>query len=347
MVKKRKLKELKTNLLLSFFVIITMLVLLETSLRIYYNSNYNYDKFEKIVDESIITNLARINLYNSVTHYKYTSRINSDGFRDAEYSIKKPNNTIRIAVIGDSYTFGHGLENLYSAYPKVLENYLNKNQKEINYQVLNFGFPGANVLDLYWILKYKVIKYNPDIIMYAYYPNDLEFFNHNINMNFCHLFNENFKNFLFLDFIDIRLDNFLKYFRKPKDNPFYYAQLTEDNYYGWNCFKDLVKEFERLSEQNNFKFVTFVIPSRLYPNEEEKLIKKRVYHQFTKNNLIVIQNFLDSFWEKTKNKTESELRVSVEDNEMHYNEQGHKIIAEILYPYLLKSKLVENITIKK
>jgi len=48
---------------------------------------------------------------------KTTIRINQDGFRDLDYPLKKSNNIYRIAVIGDSFTFGQGVE-LNQTYPK-------------------------------------------------------------------------------------------------------------------------------------------------------------------------------------------------------------------------------------
>lgn len=55
-----------------------------------------------------------------VTHV----RINSRGFRDYEYTIEKPQNTYRIIVLGDSFTFGLGVE-LNETYPKLLEESIN------------------------------------------------------------------------------------------------------------------------------------------------------------------------------------------------------------------------------
>ena len=55
-------------------------------------------------------------------------RINSDGFRDKNYSIEKPNGVFRIVAIGDSLTFGFGVESEES-YPKVLEKNLNSKNR--------------------------------------------------------------------------------------------------------------------------------------------------------------------------------------------------------------------------
>ena len=46
---------------------------------------------------------------------------NRDGFRDREFAIAKPRNIFRILVVGDSQTFGHGIEKLEDTFPKQLE----------------------------------------------------------------------------------------------------------------------------------------------------------------------------------------------------------------------------------
>jgi len=102
-----------------------------------------------------------------------TIKINSDGFRDREYLIDKPNNTFRIVVLGDSVTFGQGVE-LNETYPKILEKKLNALNNGINYEVLNFGVPGYNTIEEVEMYKNKGVKYNPDMIIIGFVHNDAE-----------------------------------------------------------------------------------------------------------------------------------------------------------------------------
>jgi lysophospholipase L1-like esterase len=99
-------------------------------------------------------------------------KTNSEGLRDYEFPIEKPNNTIRIIVLGDSYTEGVGVE-INETYSKQLEILLNNNSKT-NIEVFNFGVSGYNTLDEVNIFFEKGVKYNADIILIGYLYNDID-----------------------------------------------------------------------------------------------------------------------------------------------------------------------------
>jgi lysophospholipase L1-like esterase len=100
-------------------------------------------------------------------------KINSDGFRDYEYAIEKPVNTYRIIALGDSFTYGAGVE-LEDSWPKILERKLNELNNGVHYEVLNFGVPGYNIHDQVEFLKMKGIKYTPDLVIFTFLGNDIE-----------------------------------------------------------------------------------------------------------------------------------------------------------------------------
>ncbi len=101
-----------------------------------------------------------------------TVKINSHGFRDYEYPTDKPNNTFRIITLGDSYTFGQGVE-LNETYPKILERLLNERNDGLKYEVLNFGVGGYNVAEKVEVLSYKAIKFDPDLVIFQYLDDDI------------------------------------------------------------------------------------------------------------------------------------------------------------------------------
>lgn len=96
--------------------------------------------------------------------------INSQGFRDFEYAINKPADSLRIIVVGDSVTFGDGLS-LEDTYVKQLERLL---RKALNKQVevLNFGASGASTINELELIERKILVYRPDILILQMDPND-------------------------------------------------------------------------------------------------------------------------------------------------------------------------------
>lgn len=97
-------------------------------------------------------------------------RTNSKGLRDESFNNTPPENTTRILVIGDSYTYGTGV-NESDRYTEVLEKKLNENSEK-DYQVINAGIFGAGAEDYYKFLKYRGLSYNPDILIIGVVGND-------------------------------------------------------------------------------------------------------------------------------------------------------------------------------
>jgi hypothetical protein len=93
-------------------------------------------------------------------------RINSLGFRDDEITMDKPENTKRILVLGDSFTFGMGVAH-EDIFTEVLEE--NLNNEDINYEVINAGSIGYTIDNQYLLLKEKGLDLNPDVVIVAFF----------------------------------------------------------------------------------------------------------------------------------------------------------------------------------
>jgi hypothetical protein len=93
-------------------------------------------------------------------------RINSDGLRDREHSLKKPGDTIRIAVLGDSYPEAFSVY-LEDAFWSVMERKLQECAAFAgkNVEVINFGVSGYGTAQELLTLREHVWKYSPDIVM--------------------------------------------------------------------------------------------------------------------------------------------------------------------------------------
>lgn len=85
-------------------------------------------------------------------------RINSRGLRDDETPLEKPPGTFRIAVIGDSRTFGYGVM-IEQHYSKLLEGYFD------DLEVVNLGVSGFGIDQSFLFLREEGFLYAPDLVI--------------------------------------------------------------------------------------------------------------------------------------------------------------------------------------
>jgi hypothetical protein len=92
--------------------------------------------------------------------------INSAGFRDRERALQKPQGTLRIAVLGDSYVEGLQVE-LDKTFPALLERQLNAcgafGGKPV--EVLNFGVSSYGTAQELLTFRHHASKYAPDVVL--------------------------------------------------------------------------------------------------------------------------------------------------------------------------------------
>ena len=96
-------------------------------------------------------------------------KINSHGLRDREHDFSKPSRTLRIAVLGDSYAEAAQVP-LNQAFWAILENNLGHCAKLAgrSVEVINFGVSGYGTAQELQTLRYKVWKYDPDVVLLAF-----------------------------------------------------------------------------------------------------------------------------------------------------------------------------------
>ena len=100
-------------------------------------------------------------------------KTNSQGLRDVEHAWKKEEGTVRILGLGDSFTFGWGVK-LEETFLKQLEGRLSQ-QTGRTVETINAGVPGYGLNHYYIYLKNIGIKYQPDIVVLAYFTDDLPY----------------------------------------------------------------------------------------------------------------------------------------------------------------------------
>jgi len=94
--------------------------------------------------------------------------VNSSGFRGREFSAVKPPGIYRIAVVGDSFTYGNGVRQ-EDRYSDLLQARL-----PTHFEVLNFGAPGANTPEHRALVAHLLPEIHPDFVLLQWFVNDME-----------------------------------------------------------------------------------------------------------------------------------------------------------------------------
>lgn len=101
-------------------------------------------------------------------------RVNAAGLRGPEVEEEKPAGRRRVAVLGDSITFGYWVAE-EDAYPRQLEGLLRTaGPRSVPVEVLNFGVPGYNLEQSLEALRARALRFGPDAVVVGLCLNDLE-----------------------------------------------------------------------------------------------------------------------------------------------------------------------------
>ncbi|HEY2846565.1 MAG TPA: SGNH/GDSL hydrolase family protein, partial [Pyrinomonadaceae bacterium] len=99
--------------------------------------------------------------------------INTDGFRDVEHTVEKPPDVYRIAVIGDSY-----VEALQVDRGEMFTNYIAPAAANCDavagkgIEILTFGVSGYGTAQELLMVREKVWKYSPDLVLLVFTTNN-------------------------------------------------------------------------------------------------------------------------------------------------------------------------------
>lgn len=100
-------------------------------------------------------------VHYETSEYSYHVRINSMGFRDREVDPQRRAAT-RILAIGDSFTYGWGVE-LEASWPKVVERLARAAGHDV--EVLNLGAPGSGPHAYARVARRAIPRLKPDLVL--------------------------------------------------------------------------------------------------------------------------------------------------------------------------------------
>ncbi|MBI4431294.1 MAG: SGNH/GDSL hydrolase family protein [Candidatus Omnitrophica bacterium] len=102
----------------------------------------------------------------------YTYHINNQGLRGRDVALEKAPGELRVLVLGDSAAFGFYVKD-EETFPAQLETALKEKFPERTVTVLNASSGGYTIKDEWLYLRSKGIRWNPDIVVVAFYSNDV------------------------------------------------------------------------------------------------------------------------------------------------------------------------------
>lgn len=112
------------------------------------------------------TNPRSAVMRHQITEFDVTYRTNLQGLREA-HEVGPKGDKFRIVHIGDSYTFGWGVEETDSV-PRLIEGSL-RQHFGADIEVINFGVPGTNPFNFFKYASRYVSQMQPDVVVLSIY----------------------------------------------------------------------------------------------------------------------------------------------------------------------------------
>ncbi len=285
------------------------------------------------------------------------SRINAQGFKDSEFSIAKPQNLVRIVMLGDSITHGWGVP-LGQTFSDRLETLLNERSAALSrptkYEVMNFGVVGYNLACEWVTLKEKAIVYQPDIVVLNFFHNDGEplpgcffsdlplddfqrgillnrYYQHRSDPGWRRFFRQNlYKSELFV-FILSRTSNFKAQVASYVNT--HYNKVSGDE----AVYEKYIKKIIQLRDEKKFKLLICLHSHLLYGVHSNNETFARILDREG----IPYFNMID-YYERENIKPDSIQRAEDKRDTCHPNAAGHLIIAKAMMTELRKHHFLDG-----
>jgi lysophospholipase L1-like esterase len=158
------------EVLLSVTSVLCACTLAEAITRVVITVRGHYPQKDPILHHSLKPH-AKMKRVQSEFQVVYS--INSHGLRDDEIRLPKPPHVFRILLLGDSFTFGVGVE-LHETFTKQLEVLLNQPGSQGRYEVINGGCSSYSPILEYLFLVHKGLALAPDLVILNYDLSDVQ-----------------------------------------------------------------------------------------------------------------------------------------------------------------------------
>ena len=268
-----------------------------------------------------------------------TYRTNSLGFRGPETSLAKPEDKFRIIGLGDSFTFGTGVK-VEDIFLPILQRRLNLTSDGREYETLNFGHMGYDIMQEVILLRHYVIDFEPDVVLIGYHLNDARP-NLNFYVSVMSWGQGGIEWSRRLVLVEHLLWRFQRKARLSRLNQAYHDAYKEEAK-GWILAREAIDQAIALSKRHSFDLALVIWPifrdlSDDYPFKE---LHKKVA-AFARERGIPAIDLLSEFdgYEGPE--------LWVHPTNQHPNEIAHRIVGEAVYRFLRNEVLLDPFSVKE
>lgn len=238
--------------------------------------------------------------------------INSDGLRDRDYPVERDGHSRRIIFLGDSLTFGWGVEEP-DTFATLLEGRLNN---EIPVEIINFGTGNYNTTQEVSLFLEKGLKYTPDAVVLFYFINDAEPIPEKSSLAFL-------ANFRLTTFYWSRFKQLAARWSPGKTFKDYYRDLYLEDQQGWMETRDSFLELARISQKKDIDLRVVVLPELHNLVEYPFSQQHEQLTEFLQANGIEVLDLAPLLTDQTDPHS---LWVALDD--AHPNARAHRLIAD-------------------
>lgn len=163
---KGMIKKTLQNLAVVIAGLFVVFLAIEIFVRIFYPQERPL-----FIADSYIRTIHRPNVVTTRAIENSSAKIktNAQGFLGEDFTIEKPENTYRIAMLGDSITEGFQID-FDKNFSMLLDKELNNQANPlIHYQVYNFGISGSSTIHELLTYRHYIKKYNPDLVVWQFF----------------------------------------------------------------------------------------------------------------------------------------------------------------------------------
>ena len=199
--------------------------------------------------------------------------INRWGFRGRDWEIQKPAGTKRIAILGDSYGFGQGVDD-EQTFASQLETMLNAVPGRKNtFEVMNFAAPGYDTGHEVKVLEHHALQFHPDLVLLQFFLNDLQYIEeYSFYPAMFKKMRQEFSPWKWQVREWLRRSPLLMagwdFFKARTPDPIIQSYVTENRMppgglgeKGWKFVVERLRSFRELSKSHHFKPVVLIMPT--------------------------------------------------------------------------------------